>query len=107
MYEDFEVVDIYETEGCMLFVYPCGCVEEISFEDFDEMVFEGMIEIEDYDEEDYEIDFDDEFEEVDEELDYLVSDVAEEIESCLESGDYEGAEVLSRVYANLYELMFY
>ena len=96
MYDEFEEVLAYETAYGFLVFFPCGCVEEMTEEEFYEMIETD---------EDYDDDFEDEYEEVDAEVDSLLETIAGEIEDCAMNGDYESVEILSRAYANLYNLL--
>lgn len=95
----------------------CGELEVYSYEDFQEMIDNGEIDIfevldEDMDEDDMLFegecgdcfcDCEDEY--VDDELDYLLDSIAEEIDFALAMEDYEGVATLSVAYANLFELI--
>lgn len=107
---DYVEVEIWEFEDYIELHYPCGCIEQLEFEEFYEMIEDGEIDVLEDDCEDCEFYdecncFEDDEDFIDEELDYMLTDIADEIQKCLALGDYEGVATLSVAYANLFELI--
>lgn len=109
MYEIF-----YGEEFVILECMDCGEILKFTNEEFEEMIEDGEFFFEeDLDDDCLECDCccedciyeDDEDEYVDEELDYMLTDIADEIQECLALDDYEGVVQLSVAYANLFELI--
>ena len=96
---EYVEVEIWEFEDCIEIHYPCGCIEQFSFEEFYEMIADGDLDLIFDDDEDDEIDA---YEELDDEL----VDLMEEMRFAREEGDYEGYAVLAEAYAVLFDILY-
>lgn len=104
--------NVYFEEDCVVLECDdCGELFEMTYEEFEEGVFNGEFEVFEFDED--EDDFcdcedcleDEEYDAIDE-TDDLLAMIAEEIEFALECGDYDGVKTLTEAYENLFYLIY-